>query len=127
MPMDSQTLEKAAPLLVLSVQGIFAWALWSLRRAFVRGEDYQRHVEHDALHRQELSGRLGALESRVALLPDGEALAQLAGAVESLRGDIKALDMRITGVDRLLVRLEGVLDRQEMFLRNGGAGQGGGR
>ena len=28
-----------ASLLILIVQGLFAWALWSLRRAFVRNDD----------------------------------------------------------------------------------------
>ena len=36
-----------ASLLVLLVQGLFAWALWSLRRAFVRQEDYLLHVQRD--------------------------------------------------------------------------------
>ena len=112
------------PFLVLLVQGLFAWALWTLRRAFVRGDEYLRHLEQEGRRRQEqamrvttLEGRLQSLEQKVALLPDAQALGDLAAAVESLRGDIKAVDMRITGVDRLMLRLERALDRQEVFLR----------
>lgn len=107
-----------AAVLVLVVQGLFAWSLWSLRRVFVRSDEFGLHLNREARERQSLENRLTALESRVAQLPDVEALNSLAAAVESLRGDIKVVDARISGVDRLMVRLERALDRQDNFLRS---------
>lgn len=122
--MENIIWEKGTSVLVLLAQGLFAWVLWSLRRVFVRIDDYGLHLDRENRQRNEaasraaaLERRLAALEGRVALLPDAEALAQLAGGVQSLRGEIKALDVRIDGVDRLLQRLERALDRQEVFLR----------
>lgn len=108
-----------AAVLVLVVQGLFAWALWSLRRVFVRNDEYALYLHRAAREQQVLENRLHALEGRVSQLPDGEALAGLAAAVESLRGDIKVVDARISGVDRLMVRLERALDRQDGYLRQG--------
>ncbi len=112
------------PIIVLIIQGLLAWALWSIRHAFVREEDYAEHLEHEGHLRQEesaritaLEGRLLSLDERIALLPDASSLNDLAKVVESLRGDLKAIDMRITGVDRLMQRLERALDRQEVILR----------
>lgn len=119
--MDSfNEITRLTPLAVLFIQGLFAWVLWTLRRAFVRGDEYLSHIEREQRQRQEhaaraaaLENRLLALEQRVSQLPDARALHDLASAVESLRGDIKAVDMRITGVDRLMLRLEKALERQE--------------
>ncbi|MEG2173820.1 MAG: DUF2730 family protein [Desulfovibrionaceae bacterium] len=117
MPFENLFAE-GATLLVLVVQGLFAWALWSLRRVFVRSDEFALHVSRESRAQQALDNRLTALESRVAQLPDGEALSGLAAAVESLRGDIKVVDARISGVDRLMVRLERALDRQDNYLRH---------
>ncbi len=108
------------PIIVLIIQGLLAWVLWSIRHAFVREEDYAEHVEQENNLRQEsiarlstLEGRLLTLSERITLLPDATTLNDLGKAVESLRGDLKALDMRITGLDRLMQSLERTLDRQE--------------
>ncbi len=113
------------PIVVLVIQGLLAWALWSIRHAFVREEDYAEHLDQENLLRQEdinriatLEGRLIAMDERIALLPDATTLSDLAKVVESLRGDLKAIDMRITGVDRLMQRLERALERQELILRS---------
>ncbi len=113
------------PVVVLIIQGLLAWVLWSMRQAFVREEDYVEHLEQESIFRQEdliristLEGRLIALDERITLLPDATTLSDLSKVVESLRGDLKAIDMRITGVDRLMQRLERALERQELMLRS---------
>lgn len=116
MPVD-MVITEGGTLLVLVVQGLFAWALWSLRRVFIRTDEFALHVSREVRIRQAQEKRLIVLENRVGQLPDVEALNSLAAAVESLRGDIKAVDARISGVDRLMLRLERALDRQDNFLR----------
>ena len=98
-----------ASLLVLIVQGLFAWALWSLRRAFVRQDDYLLHMQRDTA----TARRICALEESLRLMPGNGDLAGLHGELSTLRGEIQALSARISGLDRLLERLEHGLERQE--------------
>ena len=102
-----------ASLLILAVQGLFALALWSLRRAFVRSDEWLLHLQREARSESELNGRLSALEERVRELPAASDMAALHGELAALRGEIQALNARISGLDRLLARLEHGLDRQE--------------
>ena len=102
-----------ASLLILAVQGLFALALWSLRRAFVRSDEWLLHLQREARSESELNGRLSALEERVRELPAAGDMAALHGELAALRGEIQALNARISGLDRLLARLEHGLDRQE--------------
>lgn len=46
---------------MLLIQGLFG-RLWSLRRAFVRTEDYALHVQRDARREAATARRLSALE-----------------------------------------------------------------
>ncbi len=107
------------PLLILGIQVLLAWALWSIRRAFVRGEEYLAHLEKEQDIFKDLNMRLLTVEARLHNLeerfdqaPGASALGEFAKAMEALRGDMKTLDMRITGLDRLMQRLENALDRQ---------------
>ena len=102
-----------ASLLILAVQGLFALALWSLRRAFVRSDEWLLHLQREARSESELNGRLSALEERVRELPAAGDMAALHGELAALRGEIQALNARISGLDRLLARLEHGLDRHE--------------
>jgi len=106
-----------ASLLVLCVQGLFAWALWSLRRAFVRQEDYLLHVQRDARREAATTRRMGAIEESLRLAPNTTDMAGLHSELAALRGEIQALNVRITGLDRLLERLEHSFERQEDRLR----------
>ena len=114
MDMFSST---GASLLVLLVQGLFAWALWSLRRAFVRQDDYVLHVRRDARREAATERRLNALEDRLRLLPDTAALTGLHDELAALRGEMQALHARISALDKLLDRLEHNFERQEDRLR----------
>lgn len=102
-----------ASLLILVIQGLFALALWSLRRAFVRSDEWLLHLQRESRRESAMNGRLSALEERVRELPVAGDLAGLYGDLAALRGEIQALNARISGLDRLLARLEHGLDRQE--------------
>ena len=106
-----------ASLLILVIQGLFAWALWSLRRIFVRGDDYLLHLQREARRESATARRLSALEEHLRQMPAGDDMAGLHGELAALRGEIQALNVRISGLDRLLERLEHGLDRQEDRLR----------
>lgn len=102
-----------ASLAVLLVQGLFAWALWSLRRAFVRNDDYLLHVQRDARREAATARRLGTIEEHLRLAPGTSDMAGLYSDLAALRGEMQALNARISGLDRLLERLERSFDRHE--------------
>ena len=115
--MNETWLTESLAVLWVGAQALVAWAVWSVRRVFVRTEDCNRlAAAHAAEHRQ-LENRLLLVEHNIQQLPDAEGFAQLTRAVESLRGDIKVMDQRISGMDRLLVRLERCIESQEEVLR----------
>ena len=68
-----------ASLLILIVQGLFAWALWSLRRAFVRNDDYLLHLQRESRRESATARRLSALEEHLRQMPAGDDLAGLHG------------------------------------------------
>ncbi len=107
------------PYIILAIQGLLAWALWSIRKAFVHSEVYTQHVhmvqnQYHEFNLQFMNAetRIQNLEERLSQAPDSSTLNHLTTAMESLRGDLKTLDMRITGIDRLMQRLEHALDKQ---------------
>lgn len=106
-----------ASLVLIAVQSLFAWALWSLRRAFVRNDEYLLHLRRSTRREAVVDRRLNQLEEQLRQLPDNAQLQELRGELGDLRGEIRALNMRISGLDRLLDRLERGLDRQEERLR----------
>ena len=107
----------AASLAILAVQAAFVWAFWSLRRAFVRQEDFQEQLQRQNRYENALTRRLASLEQQVRQVPGEKRLNQLHTELAGLRGDIMALNARITGLDHLLSRLERSLERQEERLR----------
>jgi len=104
-------------ILILFIQGLFAWSLWSLRHMFVRADDYILHINNDLDNHKEYEFRLNNLESRVNLLPDIKAINTLSSTIESLRSDIKVMEVRLIGVNKLVSRLEKILDKQDDILR----------
>ena len=102
-----------ASLLVLLVQGLFAWALWTLRRAFVRQEDYLLHIQRDTRREATATRRLNALEEALRVAPGNADMAGLHTELAALRGEMQALNVRISALDKLLDRLEHNFERQE--------------
>lgn len=103
----------AVSLVILAIQAVFVWAFWSLRRAFVRQEDFQERIQRQSRYDNALNRRLDVLEQQVRQVPGENRLHQLHTELAGLRGDIMALNARISGLDHLLSRLERHLERQE--------------
>lgn len=95
-----------ANLLLLLLQVLCAWLLWSVRRAFVRQEDWLAQKEADARRRAATNRRLALLEEHLRCLPDTAAFSRL-------HGDIQTLHARIDGLAQLMQRMERALERQE--------------
>ena len=68
-----------------------------------------------------LRERLSTAEAQLKDMPSANALHEIALGVERLRGDIKGVDERLNGVDRIVECMDKILSRQETFLLTGGA------
>lgn len=78
--------------------------IWSLRK--------------DAI---ELRARVNANEKKLDCAPDDKALHELDLSIEELRGELRATNEKLDGIERFVNKLERVLERQESYLLNGGS------
>ncbi|WP_035252287.1 DUF2730 family protein [Desulfocurvus vexinensis] len=69
----------------------------------------------------ELRGRVRTNEDLLKELPGNGEWHNLSLSIEGLRGDIKRVDAKIDGVDRVIGKMDRVLDRQEDYLLNCGS------
>jgi predicted nucleic acid-binding Zn-ribbon protein len=69
----------------------------------------------------ELRSRVKVNEEKLDCAPDSKALHNLALAIEGLRGDVRATNEKLGGVERVVDKLDRVLERQESYLLNGGS------
>lgn len=67
-----------------------------------------------------LRTRLSVAEGEIAKVPTAGALHELNLSVERMSGNVKALGERLSGVDRVVERMDRMLSRQENYLLNGG-------
>ncbi|MEG6550419.1 DUF2730 family protein [Desulfocurvibacter africanus] len=89
---------------------VLPFGLWVVREILALRKD------HNALE-----GRVCRNEQRLDELPDDKAVHQLALSIEALRGDVRAIDAKIGGLEAVIGKLDRILERQETYLLNGGA------
>ncbi len=115
---------KILPFVVLLVQGLFAWVLWSLRRNFVscdacaaaRAENDKHQAEHRAEYdkrQAEYDKQLGCMavegkELRASLdsLPKAKDMHELGREVEAVRGGLEAVRESIKSLGISIDRLD---------------------
>jgi hypothetical protein len=105
---------KALPIVVLVVQGLLAWVIWSLRRNFVTCETCQvirakcekRHTEYDnrlgciAAEGKELRASLDSLPKARDVHDLGREVEGVRGGLEAVRESIKSLGISIDRLDK---------------------------
>lgn len=101
------------PALILLVQVIMGWALWSLRKEFVTIRDCDEC-------RSSIIRDVNTLERCVTGMPDTQTVHDLALAMERFSGDVRTLQQRVEGSVEILERVERVVARHEDHLLNGG-------
>ena len=110
MDMDTNTLLKLdallVPIIMLFVQAIIAWVLWSLSKKFVSSEIFSQYRDkaEPRLEKMELS--VASLDTQLHQLPSKEALHDLSVKLTRLGGDLGPLQARIEGQGQLMERVE---------------------
>lgn len=96
--------------------------LW-LRSVFVTKRAHHDLAERVQGHADRLSrgdGRMALIEQRLAASPSTDAMTHLVVSLERLSGDMKALSMKIEGMDGLHKQLERQVGVMDEFLRQRG-------
>jgi len=92
------------PLLVMIVQFIVLWVLWSLRKNFCTTERCEEHrkalLSTHAEAKSETSGEIRALKSKIEKLPDREEIREFSREVGKLNNALGELKGRLTGIGR---------------------------
>lgn len=105
------------PIVILVVQGLFAWAAWSMRKKFVSCEDCAKAqknicvaVEKDLQEvESKADGRLKTLEHSVQGLASSDDIKVLMREVGELRGGQMAMEEAVKGLGKSLDRIDGPL------------------
>jgi ABC-type phosphate transport system auxiliary subunit len=96
------------------VQGLFAWAVWSLTKRFVSTDSCTKCREKIGAEVAAMQSRQTALESTIRELPSKTELHELALTMKDLQGELKAMQSSVE-------TLKTMTNRQEEFLLSGAA------
>lgn len=105
-----QSFSEWASLIVLLIQGLFAWLIWSLRHSFVSVERCNQHRENQDGRCYGLEGRVTLLENVVQHLPTAEQIHTLNLNITRQSGDQRALSAEIQGLRDNIARTERLLN-----------------
>lgn len=105
-----QILSEFSSIILLLVQLLFAWGIWSLRKMFVRKADCDNHCRAFDDSNHELKRADAALAARLDGLPSGGELHTLRVELTAVKGEILALAVQVKGQNDVMARLERSLD-----------------
>lgn len=97
--------------------------LW-LRSIFATRSQHEELAKRVQGHSERLNrgdGRMELIEHRLGAIPSGEQMTKLVVGIERLSGDMRALSVKIEGMDALHKTLERQVGVMDEWLRNGRA------
>jgi uncharacterized protein (DUF3084 family) len=103
----------AASLLLLILQGVLAWAMWSLRKQFVSSTDCgekckaaaNKHAELEQAQTR-LAQEQARLEQAQEALPSADEVANMRVQLAEIEGSIRAVMATVQGQAELMHRIE---------------------
>lgn len=108
-----QSLSEWASLIVLGIQGLFAWCIWSLSKKFTTRDDCTSRHTKDGESFKSVDKALTAaehrqteLEARLDNLPPLDAVHGIRLSMAELRGEFRTQGAEIRGLRDILTRLE---------------------
>ncbi len=93
-------------LVLVVIQGVLAWALWSLRKQFVSTEHCDGKCTAMAEKHAALSQAQAQLEQAQKALPDADEVQAMAVQLAEIEGSIKAVMATVQGQAELMQRIE---------------------
>ena len=108
--MDTSTIFKLdallVPLIMLVVQAVIAWVLWSFSKKFVTTEIFSQYRAKTEEQLEDMEVTVAALENQVGSLPSKESLHELSLQLSDLGGKLNTLSANISGQGQLMERIE---------------------
>lgn len=100
----SETIRLYGPFVVMAVQILFVWVLWSLSKKFCTVEKCEQHrkdrsATNDAT-KVELSGDLDELRTRIERLPDRTEIQDLSKEMSEMNKALGKLEGQLSGIGR---------------------------
>jgi hypothetical protein len=95
-----ETFLRWLPMVILVVQGLMAWALWSLKQQFVSRTECAGCKDGNNNRVTRSENRLSELEGDVHALPARSELQTLGDKIEKLTEKLGHVDGRLTGINR---------------------------
>ncbi|XPV77671.1 MAG: DUF2730 family protein [Desulfovibrio sp.] len=80
---------------------------------------FRKFRELDCKH-EALRVRMAAVETTLKEMPTAQGVHEITLAIERLRGDVRASNEKHESLEKLVVRLERVIERQENYMLSGG-------
>jgi len=93
-------------LVIVVIQGLLAWALWSLRKQFVSTDHCDGKCTAMAEKHAALSQAQAQLEQAQKALPDAAEVQAMAVQLAEIEGSIKAVMATVQGQAELMQRIE---------------------
>lgn len=87
------------PLVLVVIQGLFAWLMWSARKSFVVREDCDGRCKV-------LEAKQTQLEAAHQVMPTGEDVSDIKDRLGGIEGEMKGLVATIKGQAEIMTRIE---------------------
>ena len=88
------------PVIILFVQVVMAWVLWSLKQSFISRRECEDCRKEAEKKKEKTDTRVGAIETGVHKLPERSELQELSNKIGRLTEKLGKLDGRLTGINR---------------------------
>ncbi len=96
----------ALSLVLVVIQGLLAWALWSLRKQFVARSHCDQQCQQTSNKQAETDLALASLKQAQDALPSADEVANMRVQLAEIEGSIKAVMATVQGQADLMQRIE---------------------
>ncbi|WP_435640316.1 DUF2730 family protein [Micavibrio aeruginosavorus] len=106
--------------IVMIVQGVFMVAMIVMQSKFATREEFEKlRVEHDTLQDKQERGemRMAFMEKAIQQMPDESSLHNISNQITELKGELKAINARLSGFNDISDRMQNQVDRIDEFLK----------
>lgn len=108
------------PIIIMIVQAIFMVVMIVMQSKFATREDLEKlKLSHaDLKNRQENTEiTMGFMEKSIQQMPDDSSLHNISNQITELKGELKAINARLSGFNDISDRMQNQVDRIDEFLK----------
>lgn len=106
--------------IVMIVQGVFMAAMIIMQSKFATRDEFETlKVAHNALQDRQDVGemKMAFMEKAIQQMPDESSLHNISNQITELKGELKAINARLSGFNDISDRMQNQVDRIDEFLK----------